>query len=109
MKKESKIKKLNKQDRILIVLDIAKKLRQFPKKTCFMNDPHPYVDLYCESYTAIHELKHIFASYVNQDDTKQDTLKSFSGTIMFDEIGRRIEYVLPIRKHNQPLFVLKAV
>ena len=45
--------KRNKQERLQIVLDICKKLKNFPKSTYMQSDPHPFLDLYNSEYPAM--------------------------------------------------------
>lgn len=96
-----KIKNRNKGERLEIVLDLINKLKNFPtvKGTT--------IDLYIDTFPAIVELKEIFSRFVNQDDSNSKFLVSESGTIHFPEISRKIEYILPIKKINSPVFVLK--
>lgn len=91
--------KKNKQERLKIVLEICKKLRDFPTST------GTTIDLYNGHYDAIHKIKEVFTEYVNQDDSKH--LIGFSGKIDFPEIGRKIEYVLPIQNSVNSLFVFR--
>lgn len=94
----------DKQQRLLVVLDICEKLRNFPKA----GDQNETVDLYNYPCSAMTELKSVFSSYVNQNDELPKRLTSFSGKIKFREIQRTIEYILPIKKHNQPIFVIRS-
>lgn len=96
----TKSKMRNKKERLEVVLEIAKKLREFPTST------GTTIDLYNGYYDAIHEIKSVFNQYVNQDDTQ---LIEFSGNIDFPELGRKIEYVLPIEKRINSLFVLRTL
>lgn len=94
----------DKQQRLVVVLDICEKLRNFPKA----DNPNETVDLYNYPCSAITELKSVFSSYVNQNDDIPKLLTSFSGKIKFEEIQKTIEYTLPIKKHNQPIFVIRS-
>lgn len=94
-------RKKNKQERLTIVLEICKKLRDFPTST------GTTIDLYNGYYDAIHEIKDVFKEYVNQDDCNPKHLIGFSGKIDFPEIGRKIEYVLPINTNANSLFVFR--
>jgi hypothetical protein len=86
------------QERLHIVLDIAKKLRNYELKN------GSTMDLYNDQYSFIPELKNIFNEYVKQDD---ELPLDFSGLLRFEEIGKDIEYVLPSTKNKLPLFVIR--
>lgn len=93
-----------KEERVVIVLDLIKKLKKFPRGDFFTtnNLDNLYINLYNEEYPAIKELKKGFDEYINNE-------YSVSGKIKFQEINRKIEYVLPIKKTIQPIFVLKHI
>lgn len=95
-KKEYKTRK----ERLDLVLDIVKKLRAFP-----MNDYHGTIDIYSAAFPAIAEVKQIFRNYIGQDDVNPC---GYSGKIAFPELNKTIEYILPISKHAQSLFVFRA-
>lgn len=100
-----KIKKnRTKEQRVVLVLDLIKKLKQFPRSDFFTNSNSNdlYVNLYNEEYPAIKELKQKFDEYINNE-------YSISGKIKFPEINRKIEYILPIKENIQPLFVLRQI
>lgn len=101
--------KRTQQERLQIVLDICQQLKRFPKATYMATDPHPYLDLYNSDYSAIQQLKKVFNEFVKQDDSKPELLIGLSGKIKFPELNRRIEYVLPIKKNVQPMFVLRSL
>jgi hypothetical protein len=94
------------KERLAIVVNIVKQLKQFPK-----SNPQPgdnlFIDLYNIEYSAIKQLKDIFSEYIHQDDSQPNKLIGFSGKIYFEEINRDIEYILPIKKHNDYMFTLK--
>lgn len=102
------VDKKNKQERLEIVIDICKKLRSFPASTYFNTNHGQTIDLYNSNFPAISQVKQVFNDYINQDDSHPSYLRGLSGKIKFPEIERTIEYILPIRKHTAPLFVLKA-
>jgi hypothetical protein len=93
----------NKKERLEVVLEIAKKLREFPTN----QRTGDTIDLYNGYYDAIHEIKDVFNQYVNQDDNQPKQLIPFSGKIDFPELRRQIEYILPIKKEATSLFVLR--
>lgn len=82
-------------ERVQLVLDIAKRLRRFPR-----TDMSGYIDLYNSPFPAIIEMKRIFKEYI-------DSGVGVSGKIPFPEIDREIVYILPARKQTQPLFVMR--
>lgn len=89
-------------ERLQIVLDITNKLKSFPSSS-----GNSTLNLYNMESNAIYELKQIFKEYINQNDNDDKSLTSYSGKIHFDEINRTIEYILPIKKHINPMFVLR--
>lgn len=89
-----------KMERLKIILDITTKLKNFP-----MSSGTGTWDLYnLESYT-MHEFKKIFKNYITQNEP----LQSYEGSIHFDEINRTIEYILPVKKSIDPVFVLRYI
>lgn len=102
--------KKSKAERVQLVLDIVRKLKQFPKASidgAIRSTDELYINLYDTEFPAIVQVKQIFTEYIQQDDMKPRCLTGFAGKIQFPEIGRTIEYSLPIRKLAQPLFVLR--
>lgn len=95
--------KKTKEERLEIVLDIVKKLSNFPTIT------GTYINLYEINCPAINELKMIFNRYLAQDDRFTELLVGETGKIKFPEIGRRIEFILPIKKTGKPTFILKSL
>jgi hypothetical protein len=86
-------------DRINVVLDIVKQLKNYPTLN---TGP---VDLYKEEYVYVQRLKKIFSDYIKQP---QDNLKQFKGVVFFEEtVKRDAEYILPILKSQEPLFVIR--
>ena len=86
-------------DRINVVLDIVKQLKNYPTLN---TGP---VDLYKEEYVYVRRLKKIFSDYIKQP---QDDLKPFKGVVFFEEtVKRDAEYILPILKSQEPLFVIR--
>lgn len=85
-------------ERLEIVLDIAKKLRNYVLKN------GETMDLYQDTYSFVPELKQIFNDYVKQDD---ELPLDFAGMLRFEEIGKDIEYVLPATNKKEPLFVIR--
>lgn len=85
-------------DRLTIVLDLSKKLKNFKGQNGEM------IDLYNGAYSFSEEFKKICNEYLNQDDTN---VVEFRGVLKFEEIGRNIEYVLPAKTHKKPLLVIR--
>ncbi len=85
-------------ERLSIVLDIAKKLRNYTLPN------GETIDLYQDHYSFIPELKEIFNNYVKQDD---ELPLDFAGILLFSEIGKDIEYLLPSTNKKESLFVIR--
>jgi hypothetical protein len=85
-----------KEERLLVILNLRDKLRDYFQLD--VNDPD------CD---ALKKLKAIFSQYVNQDDAIPKKMVSFSGKIPFHEIERVIHYSLPVKKINEPYIILK--
>jgi hypothetical protein len=86
-------------DRVNVVLDIVKQLKNYPT----LNTAP--VDLYKDEYVYVQKLKKIFSDYIKQP---QDDLKQFKGVVFFEEtVKRDAEYILPILKSQEPLFVIR--
>ena len=83
------------KERLKIVLDIVKKLKNF-KGANGME-----VDLYQPHYSYYEEFKEITKKYIAEEGTKD-----IKGTIVFFEIGCNIDYVFPYGK-KKPLFVFR--
>ncbi len=62
------------------------------------------INLYNKEYSYYDELKNIFNEYIKQDD---ENMKDFSGIIVFNEIGKNVEYYLPATYEKNPLFVIR--
>jgi hypothetical protein len=92
---------LNKIERLKIVLDIMKSLKDFKGRN---NEP---VNLYSDQYSFITEFKKITKEYIDLDDNNPKNMKEFKGTLYFEEIDRNIEYILPIKSYRKPLFVIR--
>ncbi|NDC94798.1 hypothetical protein EB077_05790 [bacterium] len=100
--------KRNKQERLQIVLDICKKLKNFPKSTYMQSDPHPFLDLYNSEYPAMQQLKNVFSKFVNQDDHQPDLLCGFSGKIKIPQLNKSVQYVLPIKCNVEATCVVRS-
>lgn len=90
----------NKIERLNIVLNIVKNLKQFKcKNNTIIN---LYDDNLCHFIT---ELKQIFNNYIKQDDAN---LIDYKGILYFEEIDKNIEYLLPCKKNVSSLFVIRG-
>jgi len=81
-------------ERLNIVLDIAKKLKNFEGKN------GQIIDLYKNEISFIEDFKIITNKYIKEGI-------EFSGSFDFIEIGKRIDYIFPIDKSKKPLFVIR--
>ena len=53
----------------------------------------------------VQRLKKVFTEYIKQP---QDDLKQFKGVVFFEEtVKRDAEYILPVLKSQEPLFVIR--
>jgi hypothetical protein len=100
----SKIKeKKNKRERLEIVLEIVKKLKNFP------TSERTFIDIYNSEFPTIAKLKEIFNEYINQDDNHPSLIYGLNGKLLFPEINRRIIYVLPVKKDALSTFILQVI
>lgn len=82
-------------ERLNIVLDIVKKLKNYKLKT------GNTIDLYNSSLCSfIIDFKIITNKYIKEE-------KEYKATFFFEEINKTIEYILPINKNKKPLFVIR--
>jgi hypothetical protein len=79
--------------KLQITLDIATRLKNF-------ESPNGKVNLWNDQYTFVPKLKKIFNDYIRGDH-------QFKGVLEFEEIGKKIEYRLPIDASKKPLFVIR--
>jgi len=79
-------------ERIKIVVDIVKKLVNYSTEGGIIN-------LYNDEYSYVKEFKQITNDYIHNE-------KTYSGILEFVEIGKKLEYYLPIRKKNKPKFII---
>jgi hypothetical protein len=90
---------LTKLERLEIVLDIAKKLKNFQGKR------GEIINLYDEQYSFVSEFKKITKQYIDMDDMNVMELK---GTLYFEEIDKNIDYILPAKNYKKSLFVIRG-
>ena len=89
----------SKSERLVIVLEIFKNLKNYKQKNGNI------INLYNEKLCSfIKEFKEITKKYINQ---KEDDIKEYKGILDFEEINKKIEYILPIKKDKEPLFVIR--
>ena len=91
----------SKVERLKIILDISKKLKNFKGSSGKDND---IIDLYNDQYSFIQEFKKISNEYIQQDD---NNVKEYKGTLLFEEIDRDIDYIFPAKNYKEPLFVIR--
>tara|TARA_Y100000389_G_scaffold68081_1_gene64501 strand:+ start:341 stop:622 length:282 start_codon:yes stop_codon:yes gene_type:complete len=89
----------SKSERLVIVLEIFKNLKNYKQKN------GNTINLYNEKLCSfIKEFKEITKKYINQ---KEDDIKEYKGILIFEEINKKIEYILPIKKNKEALFVIR--
>ena len=90
----------NKMERLQIVLEIVNNLKNFKTST------NTIINLYDDNRCHfIKELKDIFKNYIQQEDSK---LNDYKGVLYFQEIDKNIEYLLPCKKKESSLFVIRG-
>jgi hypothetical protein len=82
-------------ERLNIVLDIVKKLKNYKLHTG--NTINLYNSSLCSFIT---DFKIITNKYIKEE-------KEYKVPLYFEEINKTIEYILPINKNKKPLFVIK--
>ena len=87
-------------ERLQIVLPIVHNLKNFKGRNNVI--VNLYNDNLCHFVT---ELKEIFDKYIKQEDGE---MMDYSGTLLFEETGQDIEYLLPCKKDTPPLFVIRG-
>lgn len=93
------LRKLSRQERLEIVLNIINKLKYFPA-----NNSMGYTNIYLDEYKTIKQLKDIFKEYINEKD---DELVEKTGKIEFPELNRVMHYILPSNERRRPLFKME--
>jgi hypothetical protein len=94
--------KRNRAERVDLVVYLAKLLKNYPVQ------PGQYIDLYNSDFPGIKDLKQKFTNYINQNDSDPKLLIGDSGKIPLPEMGRKIEYILPIKKSARPFLVFRV-
>lgn len=94
--------KRNREERVELVVYLAKLLQKYPV------EHGKHIDLYKSDFPAIKKLKQQFLEFINQDDSNPKVLIGASGKVPFPEIGRKIEYILPIKKSARPFLVFRV-
>ena len=89
----------SRDERLEIVLNIVKKLKNYELRNGSI------INLYNENLCGfIIKFKEITNNYIKQDD---NNVKEFKGKLLFTEINKTIEYILPSNKNKEPLFVIR--
>jgi len=89
----------NKSERLSIVLDIVKKLKNYKLKNgSTLNLYNP------ELCSFVNEFKKITNEYIKQNE---NYVIDYKGILLFEEINKNIEYILPAKKSDSPLFVIR--
>lgn len=81
-------------EKLKIVFDIIYKLRHFVTSTGIQ-------DIYLPHFTYVPKCTEMFNNYIKTDERQK-------GKFLFEEIGKYIEYDLPVNKKGDPLFVIRA-
>lgn len=95
------LKRLSKEERLKIILNIISKLKTVPA-----NNDIGYIDMWKMEYSAISTIKKIFDEYISQEDSQ---LIEKSGKIYFAELNRNIVYLLPTNVRLNPIFKLEYI
>lgn len=90
-----------KEERMQIVMDTVKSMKQFRSKN------GKIVDLYNENmFYFVKDLKKIFNDYVKQDDSLGNIVE-FAGTLDFAEVSKIVEYKFPADRNVEPVFMIR--
>lgn len=90
-----------KEERMQIVMDTVKSMKQFRSKN------GKIVDLYNENmFYFVKDLKKIFNDYVKQDDSLGNIVE-FAGTLDFVEVSKIVEYKFPADRSVEPVFMIR--
>lgn len=82
------------QEKLKIVFEIINKLKHFQTNTGFQ-------DIYLPHFTYVPKCTEMFNKYIKDNERQK-------GKIFFEEIGKYIEYDLPVNKNGKPLFVIRS-
>jgi hypothetical protein len=96
------VNKRNRAERVELVVYLATLLKNYPVQH------GQHLDLYNSEFPAIKDLKKQFTEFINQDDSNPKLLIGASGKVPFPEMGRKIEYILPIKKSARPFLVFRV-
>jgi hypothetical protein len=95
----------NQSDRVNIVLDIVRQLKNYPNPNPSIKEP---IDLYKDEYEYVARFKSAFTNYIKQNDSDPSSLKEYRGTIHLEgTLNRDVEYILPVLQKQDPLFVIR--
>jgi len=87
--------KYNQNERISICYDISTQLRGF------QNEQGVAVNLLNDEYSFVKPMKKIFNDYIHDGKARNNVIMDF------EEIGKKIEFTLPIYKSKKPMFVIR--
>tara|TARA_B100001093_G_C26461508_1_gene856641 strand:- start:364 stop:651 length:288 start_codon:yes stop_codon:yes gene_type:complete len=82
-------------EKISIIVDITKKLMNFP------SSQGGNINLLNKNYLYVNRFKEITRKWINTEHSE------FHGVIRFEEISKHFEYDFPCCKDKEPLFVLR--
>lgn len=95
----------NQTNRIDLVLDIVRQLKNYPNPNPSIKEP---IDLYKDEYGYVAKFKEVFTKYIKQDDSNPSSLKEYRGTIYLeDTLKKDVEYILPVLQNQESLFVIR--
>jgi hypothetical protein len=83
------------EERLKIAMDIVYSLKNYRATN------GEIIDLYKDDYTFVPKLKKIINEYIKDG-------QDMRGKIEFEEIGKKIEYILPAKKTVKSLFVIRG-
>lgn len=92
-------------DRVNIVLDIVRQLKNYPNPNPAIKET---IDLYKDEYEYVAKFKEVFSKYIKQNDAIPSELKECRGTIHLEEtLKRDVEFILPVLQKQETLFVIR--
>lgn len=95
----------NQTERVNIVLDIVRQLKNYPHPNPAIKET---IDLYKDEYEYVAKFKEIFTKYIKQDDSDPYELKECRGTIHLEgTLNRDVEFILPVLQKQETLFVIR--
>jgi hypothetical protein len=95
------LKRLSKEERLKIILDIISKLKTIPA-----NNDIGYINMWKMDYSAIKTIKKIFDDYISEEESQ---LIERRGKIFFEELNRNIVYLLPANERVKAIFKMEYI